>query len=169
MRLISPRCSALTLAVAGVLVLAACSDGFSPQVIEETDFATALQIDLSAMTKTASGLYIETVSEGPAAVGSEYKSTDSMMGKEFKNDIRITEMNPPGRLVFVANDGKDDFTQEFTFDASGGGTQLTRKVNGQVPMIMSIMIKLMLGPMFANPSAMKGLKALKAKLEEGVS
>ncbi len=64
MRLISPRCSALTLAVAGVLVLAACSDGFSPQVIEDTDFATALQIDLSAMTKTASGLYIETVSEG---------------------------------------------------------------------------------------------------------
>ena len=72
MRLISPRCSALTVAAAGVLLLAACSDGFSPQVIEETDFASALQIDLSAMTKTASGLYIETVAEGagdPVAAG----------------------------------------------------------------------------------------------------
>jgi len=64
MRLISPRCSALTIAVAGVLLLAACSDGFSPQVIEETDFASSLEIDLSAMTRTASGLYIETVAEG---------------------------------------------------------------------------------------------------------
>ena len=125
--------------------------------------------DLSRHPEWSEGLVIETVSEGPAAVGSEYKSTGSMMGKEFKNDIRITEMSPPGRLVFVANDGKGDITQEFTFNASGGGTQLTRKVNGQVPMIMSIMIKLMLGPMFANPSARKGLKALKAKLEEGVS
>jgi FKBP-type peptidyl-prolyl cis-trans isomerase len=72
MRLISPRFSALTVAAAGVLLLAACSDGFSPQVIEETDFASALQIDLSAMTKTASGLYIETVAEGagdPVAAG----------------------------------------------------------------------------------------------------
>ena len=72
MRLIFSRFSAPTLAVAGALMLVACSDGFSPEVIEETDFASSLEIDLSAMTRTASGLYIETVSEGtgePAVAG----------------------------------------------------------------------------------------------------
>ena len=72
MRLISPRCSALTVAVGGVLLLAACSDAFAPQVIEDTDFASSLRIDLSVMTQTASGLYIETVAEGdgdPATAG----------------------------------------------------------------------------------------------------
>jgi len=50
-----------------VLVLASCSDGSGP---ESEDFADALNVDLAAMTKTASGLYYQdlTVGAGVEAV-----------------------------------------------------------------------------------------------------
>ena len=77
MRLIRLRFSSLTSTVAGLLFLAACSDAFAPEVIEvieETNFAPSLNIDLGSMTRTSSGLYIETISEGtgePAVAGND--------------------------------------------------------------------------------------------------
>ena len=41
-----------------------CGDAFSPEVIEETEFAASLGINLSSMTRTASGLYIEEIQLG---------------------------------------------------------------------------------------------------------
>ena len=78
MRLTHLRFSSLTSTVAGLLVLAACSDApiaptsTDPEVIEETNFASSLNIDLASMTRTASGLYLEDFEEGsgdPAAAG----------------------------------------------------------------------------------------------------
>ena len=45
-------------------LVASCGDPFAPEVIEETDFAASLGIDLSAMTRTATGLYIEEIELG---------------------------------------------------------------------------------------------------------
>jgi FKBP-type peptidyl-prolyl cis-trans isomerase FkpA len=72
-----PRVLALTSAVVGLLSLGACIDTAGPapvdvQVIEETEFAASLEIDLASMTQTASGLYIRTIAEGtgePAVAG----------------------------------------------------------------------------------------------------
>ena len=53
-------------------LLSGCSDSISPQIIEDTQFADVLGIDLDKMTRTASGLFIEEVEEGqgdPAVVG----------------------------------------------------------------------------------------------------
>ena len=69
------RLPALTSAMVGLLLLGACIDSSGPetvelQVIEETNFAAVLGIDLASMTKTSSGLYIGTITEGtgePAA------------------------------------------------------------------------------------------------------
>ena len=58
-----------------VLSMGACGgdDGVSPEVIEETDFAASLGVDLSAMTLTSSGLYQQdlTVGSGDAAVSGD--------------------------------------------------------------------------------------------------
>jgi len=65
-------------ALLGAVLVAACGDDSSPaapvtiQVIEETTFAASLGIDLSQMTKTASGLYIQIKVPGegdPAVAG----------------------------------------------------------------------------------------------------
>jgi FKBP-type peptidyl-prolyl cis-trans isomerase len=66
MQFTSPRFSTLACAAAGVLILAACSDAFQviEEVIEETTFDPSLNVDLNSMTKTSSGLYYETITEG---------------------------------------------------------------------------------------------------------
>ena len=58
------RFRSLISTVTGLLLLAACSDALVPEVIEETNFASTLDVDLASMTRTPSGLYFETLDEG---------------------------------------------------------------------------------------------------------
>ena len=114
-------------------------------------------------------LRVEAASDGPAAVGSQYRSTGRMMGKEVQNEIRITELESPARLSFVSNDGKNDFLQEFTFQPMDGGTSLERRVSFEMNPLMKLMFKAVIGPLVATPSMNKALKALKGKLEQSAS
>ncbi len=114
-------------------------------------------------------LRIEASSDGPAAVGSQYRSTGRMMGKEIQNDVRITELESPTRLSFISNDGKNDFLQEFTLQPMSGGTGLERRLTTEMNPIMKLMFKAVIGPMVATPSMNKSLKALKGKLEQSTS
>ena len=68
--------------LAATLLLGACGDdGVSVEVIEDTEFAASLEIDLASMTKTASGLYIAQVIEGTGdAITAGEKATVSYVG-----------------------------------------------------------------------------------------
>ena len=109
------------------------------------------------------------VSDGPIAVGSQYRSVGKLMGKDVANDIRITEYEPHSRIAFVSNDGKADFSQEMDFSPNNGGTLLERKLTFEASALMALMIKLLIGPLVANRSMNKSLKNLKAKVESGAS
>ena len=84
------RLPAVTSAVVSLLLLGACIDASGPevtepQVIEETNFAASLEIDLGTMTETASGLYVGTILEGtgdPSAAG----DTVSVLYEGFLSD-----------------------------------------------------------------------------------
>jgi FKBP-type peptidyl-prolyl cis-trans isomerase len=59
------RTSTSAAALALATLLGGCGDGpTGPQVIGDVEFAASLGIDLDRMTKTASGVYIEDVTEG---------------------------------------------------------------------------------------------------------
>lgn len=115
------------------------------------------------------GLRMEPVSDGPIAVGSQYRSIGKMMGKDVANDIRITEYEPHSRIAFVSNDGKADFSQEMDFSPSNGGTLLERKMTFDASALMALLFRLVVGPLLANRSMNKSLKNLKAKVESGAS
>lgn len=125
--------------------------------------------DLTRHGEWNESLAVEAASDGPAAVGSQYRSTGRMMGKEFQNDVRITELESPTRLSFIANDGKNDFLQELTFRPMSGGTSLERRVSFEMNPLMKLMFKAVIGPLVANPSMNKSLKALKGKVEQSAS
>lgn len=60
------RLFALMLALALPFMAAGCNDG--PTSVEDTEFAASLGIDLSAMTRTNSGLYYQDLIVGTGAV-----------------------------------------------------------------------------------------------------
>ena len=125
--------------------------------------------DLTQHGEWNESLKVEAASDGPAAVGSQYRSTGRMMGKEVQNEVRITELEWPTRLSLISNDGKNDFLQEFTFQPMNGGTSLERRVTFEMNPLMKLMFKAMIGPLVATPSMNKSLKALKGKLEQSAS
>ncbi|MCZ6614416.1 MAG: hypothetical protein O6920_01350, partial [Chloroflexi bacterium] len=69
------------------------------------------------------------------------------------------------RLSFIANDGKNEFLQEFTFSSSDAGTLLERKVSFEMNPLMGLLFKVMIGPLVSNPSMKKSLNNLKANME----
>ena len=122
--------------------------------------------DLTKHGKWSENLKVEAMSHGPIGVDSKYHSTGRMMGKGFQNDIRVTEYEPSTRLSFIANDGKNEFLQEFTFSPSDEGTLLERTVHFEVNPLMRLLFKVMIGPLVGNPSMNKSLNNLKAKMEQ---
>ena len=122
--------------------------------------------DLTRHGEWSENLTVEAVADGEAAVGSEYRSTGKMMGKQVKNTVRITVLESPTRISFEANDGSNDFLQEITLSQQGEGTLLERRVSMEMNPVMALMFKLLAGPMVANPSMNKSLKSLKARIEQ---
>lgn len=58
------RSGAALVAVTAILALAACGDDNPFQVIEETEFAASLGVDLETMEKLPSGVYIQDIEPG---------------------------------------------------------------------------------------------------------
>ena len=80
----------------------------------------------------ANALTIEAVSEGPAAVGSEYRSSCRFMGKDINAEIKVTELEAPMRYGFSVKDNNGDFQHDLTLRAQNGGTQADHRVTGQL-------------------------------------
>ena len=114
-------------------------------------------------------LEVEAVSEGPVAVGSEYRSTVQFMGSEVKTEIRVTALESPSRFSFTVKESDSDHDHEFTFQAEDGGTRVQRKTAHHLPLVKSIMFTLIGGPFIAKPAHKKAYAALKEKLESGGS
>ena len=122
--------------------------------------------DLAKHTEWNDGLAMEKVSDGDTAVGSEYRSTGKQMGKSVVNTVKVTEIDSPRKFSFTGSDGKLEFLQELSLSAHNGGTRLDRLTSAEVNPIMALMFKVMIGPLFANPSMKKSLRQLKANLEQ---
>ena len=125
------RLPALTLAVVGLLSLGACIDTSGPQVtgpqvIEETNFAASLEIDLATMTQTASGLYIGTILEGtgdPSAAG----DTVSVLYEGFLSDGGLfdsSDLSGPFTFTLGAGVSVAGFDEGVTGMKVGGTRQI---------------------------------------------
>lgn len=96
----------MAVAAAGVLSVGACDDPF--QVIEDVDFASSLNVDLSQMTRLPSGVYVQdtTVGTGDALAATDNLTLDHTGwltdGREFSAG---QFSSPVGGLVPGFQDG----------------------------------------------------------------
>jgi len=102
----------------------------------------------------------------PVDVGTRYASFGWVPNdKDHRNEVEVTELSTPTRLVLTATDGGETFISAFTVTPSSTGSRVTRVMDmprpggalGLVfPLILAVLVK---------PDVAKGLGKLRANLE----
>ena len=135
----------------------AAQDGFTALVLEESDGKVTSSIEV---------LDDSALPDGDVTVGTEYSSTGKQLGKSVENSVKVTELESPRKFSFTGSDGKLEFLQELSLSEHDGGTRLERRTSAELNPVLAIMFKILIGPLIANPSMNKGLRKLKANLEQ---
>ena len=78
------------------------------------------------------GGVISVVNEGPPnTVGSRYTETRKFMGQDMKTLLEIVAVEPNAKWVSKVVKGPVPYEVTVTFEASGAGTKMTTKVEGE--------------------------------------
>jgi uncharacterized membrane protein len=78
------------------------------------------------------GSVISVVNEGPPnTVGSRFVETRKFMGQDMKTTLEIVAVEPNAKWVSKVVKGPVPYEVTVTFEASGSGTKMTTKVEGE--------------------------------------
>jgi uncharacterized protein YndB with AHSA1/START domain len=98
--------------------------------------------------------------------GDTFTSVGTIPGdKNHHNDVTVTECTSPRRLVLDSLEKDEHFINTFDLQPHGSGTQLTRTVDAPRPSFPMSIVFPLIKSAFIKPDVEKGLRNLKAKLE----
>ncbi|MDQ0159463.1 SRPBCC family protein [Alkalibacillus salilacus] len=127
-------------------------------------------IDLDAAYHWMHGLVrMERLDDGPIKVGSEWKETRKMFGKEASEHFKVMELQEPEKIVLrcdgsKGSTGKGEYIFTYTVDSAGDQSQVT--LHGEIKGLTGLSKlfgKLMAGSF--KKACTKDLDALKQYLE----
>ena len=105
---------------------------------------------------------------GPVKVGDTFSSVGTIPGdKNHRNEVTVTECSAPQRLVLDSKEKDEHFINTFELQAEGSGTRLTRIVDAPRPGFPLSLVFPVIMAAFIRPDVNKGLRILKANLEQG--
>lgn len=113
-------------------------------------------------------LRIEQTSEGPVGVGTTFASVGHQMGKDHKDEVKVTEYVPNSNIAFEAVGDSGQLRHHILLQEEGQGTRLTK---GMEPLQLSFPFS-PLFPVLQMTGMVGGLldgdlQRIKAKLEQG--
>lgn len=128
-------------------------------------------LDLDSAKNWMQGLVrIERLEEGPLQVGSQWKETRKIFGKEASEHFEVVELNEPDKIVLRCDGtkgttGKGEFLFTFIIDSSGDHSEVT--LDGEIRGLtgLSKLFGKMMAGTFKKACA-KDLDALKSYLEK---
>ena len=107
---------------------------------------------------------VDSETQGPAKVGSRYQAEGTLQGKRNKSTVVVTDLDPPSRIEFEAEDARGISGHVFTLTPQDGGTQVTRQIYGvKQPFIAPLFLLIFKGAIDKNFNG--ALSKLKTKLE----
>ncbi len=118
---------------------------------------------ISAITKT------EIMTEGPVGVGTTFRETRVMFGKEASETMTFARFDPPREYMLTAASHGCKYETTFTFTPEAGGTRVDMNFKGEPTTFMSKVMSAVMGPMLKGTMVKciaKDLQDLKANLEE---
>ena len=109
----------------------------------------------------------ELLTPGPVQVGTRFRETRVMFGKEASEEMEFLVLDPPKRYLLGAESHGSRYRTEFTLEPVDGGTKLTMTFRGEpltfFAKVMTFMMKPFMGKML--DMCAKDLDAIKAHLE----
>ncbi len=128
-----------------------------------TDFENAANV-ISAIIK------MEIMTDGPIGVGTRFRETRMMFGREATETMEIVEFDPPHGFVLLAESHGSRYRTTFRYTESDGGTDLVMTFEATpltlMAKIMSTLMKGMMKKMITKECG-KDLDELKAAVESG--
>lgn len=119
--------------------------------------------DLDAAPETIRGIERVERLEGPAfGVGTKWRETRTIMGKEATEDLWITEVRDGERYVAEADSRGTAYRSDFRLTPSRDGTRLELVFTGQPHGLVSRILAATLGRLFAGTTR----KMLRADLDD---
>jgi carbon monoxide dehydrogenase subunit G len=90
--------------------------------------------DLRDMERVLSGVErVEVLTEGVFGVGTRWRETRRMMGKEATEEMTVTEAEPPDRYVTVAGSHGMHYVSEIALRPDGAGATTVRMTFSATP------------------------------------
>ena len=111
-------------------------------------------------------LQVQKTSDGPIAVGTEFRSTSKFLGKPVSAQLTITQYDPPKRIAFTAAHDEGTYEHDFTLEESDGATLVTRRVTIPVPRGIKGLLARVVAPTAIAKEAVKALERLRTQIGE---
>lgn len=114
------------------------------------DIVYATNIDIARWPQFVRGIEsVEILTGGPIRAGTKFRETRVMFGKHASEDMTISELSPPHRQVFTAENHGTRYTATTELISQGTGTLIRMTFEG-VPVtllarLMSVLAALMAG------------------------
>lgn len=144
----------------------------SRQVAAPPDRVWAVLTDLDGAEQTLTGVTrIERISGDGYEVGTRWRETRTMFGRDATEEMWVAEVEPAHRTVVKAGSAGTDYTTVFTLAPAGSGTSLTMTFSADAG--KSALNRLMaatvgrLGARFARKAMAADLRDIAARAEAG--
>jgi carbon monoxide dehydrogenase subunit G len=127
-----------------------------------SNFSAAADM-ISGITKT------EMLTEGPVGMGTRFRETRVMFGREATEEMEVTAFEVPHRYVLGGENHGCRYASEFLLTPKGGGTEVSMSFEATpltlVAKIMSVLMRPMMKSMAKH--CMQDLKDVKTFVEGG--
>ncbi len=133
----------------------------------EKSFAVAT--DLRRAPERIPGiLKLEVLNEGPIRVGTRFRETRRMFGKEATEEMEITAMQPPHSYTVCADSHGCRYRSEFRFAPKDGGTEVTMEFRAEPYSFFAKVMSVLMRPMMKQVAKLcaADLDALAAHVEK---
>lgn len=118
------------------------------QVSAPPERVFAVASDLRAAPTRVTGIRsLEVLDDGPIRVGTRFRETRVMFGREATEEMEIVEFDPPRSYVVGCDSCGCRYRSEFRFEPKDGGTEVTMRFDAQPLTFMAKVMGLLMRPM----------------------
>ena len=111
---------------------------------------------------------VEFLSETRSGVGTRFRETRLMRGREATTELEVTEYTPNERVRLVSDAGGTIWDTVFTVQASNGGTELSMEMEGKPYRLTSRLVNPLISGMVGR-AVESDMDAVKAYCEAGAA